>query len=174
MNKEEIGMRIKERRKALGLTQSELASKLPKRNAAPGETLTTQAVSNWERGADEVPEDRHREIADALECAIEDLFGPPDRWVKDEDASRLAFILQVADAPLSAAARTLLHRIALDKRVSKVEEERVVYSGSLRSLAASCRDISIQDAKAAWPEVMNSGFVERVSDAEWHIALVFP
>lgn len=58
---------IRARRKAAGLTLSELAARIG---------VTQQAVGMWERGETLPAADRLPDIARALECSIDELYSP--------------------------------------------------------------------------------------------------
>lgn len=59
-------MKIREMRQAAGLTQAELADKVK---------VNQTAVSQWERETVLPSCDKLPELADALSCSIDDLFG---------------------------------------------------------------------------------------------------
>ena len=59
-------MKIKELRQAAGMTQMELAEKVK---------VNQTAVSQWERGSALPACDKLPELADALRCTIDALFG---------------------------------------------------------------------------------------------------
>ncbi len=61
-----LGKNISARRKALGITQMELADKLG---------ISYQAVSNWERGQTAPDISKLGEIAEILNCSIDELLG---------------------------------------------------------------------------------------------------
>lgn len=63
---------IKERRKALGLTQDDLAKKMGYKSR--------EAISSVERNKEDLTTDRIRKFAHALNCAPADLMGD---WVPD-------------------------------------------------------------------------------------------
>jgi transcriptional regulator with XRE-family HTH domain len=71
----EIGQRIRARRTALGLTQSQLASMLRSRTGRP---QTVSKVSQWERGESTPEPSKRPEIADALQTSALALFGEAD------------------------------------------------------------------------------------------------
>lgn len=64
-----LGLRIRQRRKALGISQTSLA-------AAVG--ITFQQVQKYERGSNRVSFSRLVEIAHALDCRLVDLVGDLD------------------------------------------------------------------------------------------------
>lgn len=63
-------MKIRELRIAAGMTQQELASKM---------AVNQTAVSQWERNAVLPSSDRLPDLADALNCTIDALYGRGDR-----------------------------------------------------------------------------------------------
>lgn len=67
--KEELGMRIKERREELGMTQTELAKKLGYTNRS--------IISLVESGKRSLDVDQIRPLAKALELSIDDLLDGP-------------------------------------------------------------------------------------------------
>ena len=73
----DIGDRIRERRKALGLTQSELAKRLG---------LTSKAaISTVENNKEDMTTERIRKYADALDTTPQYLMG----WIKDPERPRV-------------------------------------------------------------------------------------
>lgn len=64
-----LGARIRIRRKSLGLSQDDLATKIG---------LTFQQVQKYERGANRVSFSRLVEIARTLKCRVQDLVGDLD------------------------------------------------------------------------------------------------
>lgn len=71
-----IGARIRLRRHALGITQSDLAQALG---------LTFQQVQKYERGVNRVAANRILQIAKLLECSVSYLLGEPDDGPMVED-----------------------------------------------------------------------------------------
>jgi transcriptional regulator with XRE-family HTH domain len=65
-----MGMRIRDRRKALGVSQTTLADAIG---------LTFQQIQKYERGTNRVSFSRLVEIAQALDCRITDLIGDLDK-----------------------------------------------------------------------------------------------
>lgn len=63
-------MKIRELRIAAGMTQQELASRM---------AVNQTAVSQWERNAVLPSSDRLPDLADALNCTIDALYGRDDR-----------------------------------------------------------------------------------------------
>ena len=70
-----IGVKIKEYRNQLGLTQKDLADKL---------NVTFQAVSRWENDDVEPSFDTVKQMAKLFNCSIDDLFGVENAPVKEE------------------------------------------------------------------------------------------
>ena len=66
MEEKQIGLFIRDRRLALGLTQQQLADKLG---------ITDKAVSKWERGISYPDITLLRRLADALEVSVSELLG---------------------------------------------------------------------------------------------------
>ena len=64
-----LGLRVRERRKALGLSQTALAD-------AVG--LTFQQIQKYERGFNRISFSRLVDVAHALNCRVEDLIGDLD------------------------------------------------------------------------------------------------
>lgn len=62
----EVGNRIKQLRKSLHLTQKQLADKI---------NVSSQVISNWERGYTEIGQEDLRELANALDCSTDYLLG---------------------------------------------------------------------------------------------------
>jgi len=76
-----MGQRIRERRRALGMSQGDLARALG---------ITFQQVQKYERGANRVSFSRLMAIVDALQCHLTDLTEglDPDRPTPDVDQVR--------------------------------------------------------------------------------------
>jgi len=77
-----IGERIRQRRNQMGMSQEELGEALG---------VTFQQVQKYEKGANRVTSGRLLDIASALECSINDLFGGVgDKGAKITPESRFA------------------------------------------------------------------------------------
>ena len=76
-----MGQRIRERRRALGMSQGDLARALG---------ITFQQVQKYERGANRVSFSRLMQVVDALNCHLTDLTDglDPDRPVREIDQVR--------------------------------------------------------------------------------------
>lgn len=70
----QIGGRLRERRLALGLSQSQLATRLRTRT---GKAQSVSKISQWERGESAPEPSKRPEIADALQTTVLALFGDP-------------------------------------------------------------------------------------------------
>lgn len=68
---------IRERRRALGLTQEDLAGRLG---------VDRSAVAYWETGARTPTTDKLPALAAAMECGIDALFRPPEENADREEA----------------------------------------------------------------------------------------
>lgn len=77
----EIGKAIRLRREALGLTQTQLASKIG---------VTFQQVQKYERAVNRVSASKLVKVAETLECHITDLIGVGE--AKDLEASELTLL----------------------------------------------------------------------------------
>ena len=85
-----IGEKIALRRKALGLTQTELAEKLG---------TTKQTIGKYEKGiVTNIPLSRVAELADALECTPEYLTGWEERREREQDAGEAHEVRMIARA----------------------------------------------------------------------------
>lgn len=69
----EVGNRIKQLRKNLHLTQKQLADKI---------NVSSQVISNWERGYTEIGQEDLRGLARALDCSTDYLLGISDNIEK--------------------------------------------------------------------------------------------
>ena len=79
MNDKTLYEKIRDSRKAIGISQAELASLL---------NVSRQTISNWEKGIT-VPDAKSLErVADLLHVSVESLLGDIDRDLRDLDESR--------------------------------------------------------------------------------------
>lgn len=161
---EEIGMLVRERRKQMGLTQEELGNMLSPQ-------VSFAAISSWERVGN-IPDGRISELAEVLGIAEADLTGGV-RYVSGTDG-RLAFCDAVGRADLSLLATNVLLRLATVEGLCADRGRSLEFVGSHESIVRGARYITADDVASVWDEVLASGFVERKSDAEWHLALVLP
>lgn len=123
-----LGLRIRQRRKALGVSQTSLAS-------AVG--ITFQQVQKYERGANRVSFSRLVEIAHALDCRLIDLVGDLDEAGAPAPLFRYDTAhLRVIGAPdllaAYAAAAAPLRR-ALLKLAVEIARDRGPHSAGTRS-----------------------------------------
>jgi len=81
----EIGSRIKAKRKEKRFTQIELADLV---------NVSSQVISNWERGYSDLSSDDVARLADALECSTEYLLGKTDdpKPINEKEERFQAFI----------------------------------------------------------------------------------
>ena len=79
-----VGVRVRTRRKSMGLSQSALAEHLG---------LTFQQVQKYERGANRVSASMLVHIAEKLECSVSMLIGETERGVDLPDSDLLSGLL---------------------------------------------------------------------------------
>lgn len=95
---EGIGLRIKEKRTAMGLTQGDFAKKLE---------VTAQAVSKWETGTGYPDIYTLPEIADALNMSVDELLGVAKKknvsGEPEKDETPLSFFEEDTDKPFEDA-----------------------------------------------------------------------
>ncbi|BBG58825.1 MULTISPECIES: helix-turn-helix domain-containing protein [Providencia] len=90
-----IGTRIKNRRKELGLSGANLASKL---------NLSQQQISRYENGINKIPIDHLLDIADILMCPIEWFF----KGYKNEDNDNEQVPFDITNKELQYAAESVI------------------------------------------------------------------
>lgn len=111
-----IGKRIADRRRGLGLTQEDLASQI---------FVTTQAVSQWENGKTEPDPANYSRIADALQLSVPELLDSDC----SEDLSRLHWTIRekmFSETHMYTRLRTLAeteHLVQTDKALSYAQEK---------------------------------------------------
>lgn len=111
-----IGKRIADRRRELGLTQEDLASQV---------FVTTQAVSQWENGKTEPEPANYSRIADALQLSAAELLDSD----LSEDLSRLHWTIRekmFSEAHMYTRLRTLAeteHLVQTDRALSYAQEK---------------------------------------------------
>lgn len=161
----ELHVRIRERRKELGLNQVELGARL-------NPPVSQPAISAWEKGRETIPEDRLEGIATALELTVDQLLG---------EARYVRTLSEVKDDWRDA----LLNDLEVDEDVQivllwlstlvEVSDGGVAtYTGSMDRVVGATRVLSRDEVESAWPLVLESPYVERVSDAEWVLRLTIP
>ena len=92
--KKSIGLRIKEFRSRVKMTQGVLAEKVG---------VTNRAVSNWESGTNGVDVDLIPAICAALNVSPNELLGTPSKAGLSEEATAVAKSFDTLDAPGKAA-----------------------------------------------------------------------
>lgn len=101
-------IRIKERRRELGLTQAEVVERV----ARYGSRLSNQALSAIENGR-RLAVGRLPDLAEALDCTVTYLIGltaDPHRWQPDPSQRRPPAVRDAHDAHDAAAAPASSHR----------------------------------------------------------------
>lgn len=96
MNKEQLGNFIGEERKALGLTQKDLAARLH---------VTDKAVSKWERGLSYPDVTLMEPLAAALELGVEELMACRRQAMKEEEDETMRALLTISSASVQAEKR---------------------------------------------------------------------
>ncbi len=164
---DEVAAVVRERRKAMGLTQEGLALRLDP-------PVSAAAVSSWERGYEPIPRGRIDDLARALGVAAEMLIGR-DRYVSDNAEARLEYMQAIARAPaLGIVARNVLLRLGCSAVLVCDRGEGLEFVGDLASIEAETPYLTLDQIEGAWEELLSSGFVERASGAQWHLRLKFP
>lgn len=97
--KKTIGLRIKEYRSRIKMTQGALAEKIG---------VTNRAVSNWESGTNGVDVDLIPAICAALDISPNELLGTPTKEELTEEALTFAKTFDSLDAPGKAAVTAVL------------------------------------------------------------------
>ena len=97
--KKSIGLRIKEFRSRVKMTQGVLAEKVG---------VTNRAVSNWESGTNGVDVDLIPAICAALNVSPNELLGTPSKAGLSEEATAVAKSFDTLDAPGKAAVMAAL------------------------------------------------------------------
>src|SRR5579872_1718714 len=128
-----LGLRIRQRRKALSVSQTALADAIG---------LTFQQIQKYERGFNRVSFSRLVDIAHALDCRVIDLIGDLDdaslssplfrqdtAHLREAGAPELLAAYAAAPAPLRKAILRLVQEIAKEQRsrveVSEAEPRRM-------------------------------------------------
>ena len=127
-----LGLHIRERRKALGISQAALAMALG---------ITFQQIQKYERGFNRVSFSRLVLIAQALDCRIADLIGdlddldPPPAplphdtaHLREPGAPELLAAYAAAPAEIREAVLKLVVTIAKHRRAREQDEERLEMS----------------------------------------------
>jgi transcriptional regulator with XRE-family HTH domain len=120
-----LGLRIRQRRKALGVSQTALAD---------GIGLTFQQIQKYERGFNRVSFSRLVDIAHALDCRVVDLIGDLDdasipsplfrqdtAHLRESGAPELLAAYAAAPAPLRRVVLKLVTEIAKDQSGRQTE-----------------------------------------------------
>lgn len=152
------GSRLKEFRQRVGLTQTELSEML---------NVNQTMVSRWERGLDPVAERHIPSLAVALGVeadAIRAWKHGPEMTAKQPDTWRD----HVWDAPLSMAARLILMGLPI-----YADEKTGVVSVTPENLASSSR-MEMPELLETMSEIIASGFVRRIGEADYVFELTFP
>jgi hypothetical protein len=125
------------------------------------------SISRWERGVEPLPEKHIPRLAQALGVTDDELRGwkhGPQMTAKQPDTWRD----HVWDAPLSMASRLILMGLPL-----YADEKTGVVSVTPDNLAKTAR-MDMDELLGAMSEIINSGFVRRIGDADYVFELTFP
>jgi transcriptional regulator with XRE-family HTH domain len=122
-----LGLRIRQRRKALGVSQTALADSIG---------LTFQQIQKYERGFNRVSFSRLVDIAHALNCRVIDLIGDLDdasipsplfrqdtAHLREPGAPELLAAYAAAPAPLRRTILKLVVEIAKDQQSRRSEDD---------------------------------------------------
>ena len=122
-----LGLRIRQRRKALGVSQTALADAIG---------LTFQQIQKYERGFNRVSFSRLVDIAHALDCRVVDLIGDLDdasipsplfrqntAHLRESGAPELLSAYSAAPPALRRVILKLVLEIAKDQQARQTEEE---------------------------------------------------
>ena len=153
-------MQVRERRKELGLTQSELAARLE---------VTGAAISSWERGEKPVPEGRYRDLADALELSVSQLVGEKRYAREGELGSWRDMVFD--ETTVHPHAQLLLLWLS---RKSRTVDGVAAYVGSMEHAATLVHALDIEQVRKAWPHVLSSDYVEEDSASPDVLYFTFP
>lgn len=146
------------------MTQTELADAVGK---------SQRTISRWEQNG--VPEEHVESVAEALgvepQALREHRQTKRPKYVRsDEDASawRDAVVDQVDDFELRALLMSMTSQKAelLDRRFW-------VVAASLEEVADAVNS-DVEKVEELWTDIVDSKFVERLSNAKWCLALKFP
>ncbi len=111
----ELGMRIKEARKAKGLKQSDLSKMLG---------LSKITISNYETGTISPPLSRIQSIADALKCTPGYLLGVKDSLVNEREARLLEKLYDAPEGPFQKFSRPYTAQEAVEKELARLKAEQ--------------------------------------------------
>jgi transcriptional regulator with XRE-family HTH domain len=95
-----LGLRIRSRRKELGLSQDQLAREIG---------ITFQQIQKYEHGANRVSFSRLAEIAEALDCGVMDIVGDLDKSKTSTLLSKQIALLSEAGAGELLEAYCVIH-----------------------------------------------------------------
>jgi transcriptional regulator with XRE-family HTH domain len=122
-----LGLRIRQRRKALGVSQTALADAIG---------LTFQQIQKYERGFNRVSFSRLVDIAHALDCRVVDLIGDLDdasipsplfrqdtAHLREAGAPELLAAYAAAPQAMRRAILKLVSEIAKDQRARRLSEK---------------------------------------------------
>lgn len=169
-----IGDFIKKRRQQLGLDQDELGKRVD---------VHRNTISRWERGKD-VPSKHHDAIAEALSVTVQELrYAMASRPNKRGGAD-------VKAAGVVSSERLLVEwmtHIAADPKMRDLDYVFLILVGLPIFIDRGSWVVSVTidafverthtdraQVEAHWPEMLASGYVERVGVGEWTLRLVFP
>lgn len=153
-------MIVRERRKQLGLTQGQLGDRLG---------VSGQAVSNWERSVEPIPEARFRDLAEALEMSVSQIVGEK-RYVRESELDRWRDMV-FDEATVHPHAQLLLLWIS---RKSRVVDGVATYIGSVEHAATLVRSLDLEQVKKAWPHLLSSDYVEEDQASPGVLMFTFP
>ena len=130
-----LGLKIRRRRQALGVSQKSLGDKLG---------VTPQQIHDYEHGLTKMSVGRLVEIARALDCPVPDFVGEFDKAARQPIAVPIDVGLDLAEAPqllgaysamphaLRRTSLKLLVAIAADQAAARQDDSAVAAPGKLR------------------------------------------
>lgn len=146
-----MGMVLRQKRKEAGLTLVELAERLD---------VSHTAISLWERGKQQIPEGRYRQIADALDFEVAELTGVR-RYVQT-DAELLEWFRSMASDPdVPELAKTiLLHIGELARPALNVDELKVIsFHGDVDRLTGRVKSFDPSVMIDSWDAALDSVYL---------------
>lgn len=155
---------LKALREERGWTQSELGERLTP-------PVSFAAVSSWERGEKRIPRTRLKDMSKVLEVPPESFTQGPT-YVFDD--SRTKYGQAIIMHGFSDATEAVGVRLALHVGLTKDRGNGLEFIGSLDDIAETSANLDNDMVLEAITALMDAGFLVRVTNADWHLALVFP
>lgn len=152
-------MLVRQRLKDLGLTQEKFGEMLEP-------TVTQGVISQWVRGKERIPPNRHKEIARILSISVDQIENPSPFVRTPEQINEWRDLVMMNTPNIFAmAVLSSFPAFMQPNGECHLNEE---------AIAELIPTMSVERIMEVWPAVLNSPFIERVGRSRWCFRLQVP